>query len=79
MKTIVQTETEVRESEEPIMFQGFLLDADDDFYFLGSTPNEVCSAIKKDELGSIHIASNYSVYDEVLDQMEEPVDDKDIN
>jgi len=79
VKQIEQTEDSVREINEPIVFQGFFLDADDSFIFLGDTPDEVCSAIKRDEITSIHIAKPQNIFDDVLDSMGEPEDETDIN
>ena len=78
MKQILQDDHQTQEQESPVMFEGWLLDVDDYYYYLGDTPDEVCSAIDKTEFGSIHIVKEANLYDDILDSMDEP-ESKDVN
>lgn len=79
VKQVEQNDEMVKELNEPVVFEGYLLDVDDTYLFLGDNTNEVCSAIKKEEVSSVHITKSISIFDDVLDSMGEPEDDKDIN
>lgn len=79
MKRMEQTEEHVKEIDEPVVFEGFLLDMDDEFLFLGDSPHEVCSAITRKDVNSIHILKALDIFSDVLDSMPEPTDDSDIN
>ena len=39
----------------PVICEGFLLDADDEFFFFGTTPDEVTDAIRRSEIVRIFL------------------------
>lgn len=76
MFTIVNEENdEVLTSHKvPVTIDGYILDIDEDYYYLGTTPHEINKAIKKDVVIFIGIVENKNVYDEILDSLQEPED-----
>lgn len=52
----------------PLVMEGYLLDMDDDFYYLSDDANSICRAIRKDDLSAIEIANTKTVFDELLKQ-----------
>lgn len=58
--------------ESPLVFEGFLLDEDKDFYFLGMSPDEVQHAVKKICVKHISIVPTRSIYDDLLESLPEP-------
>lgn len=46
----VESEEGTAHSDTPLVFQGYLLDKDDEYYYLGSTPDEVNCSIRIDEV-----------------------------
>lgn len=61
-------------------FNGFLLDQDDEYCYLGETGNEVSSAIKKDSIRFIQVISPRNELDEILDSLpDNPEKDNEVN
>lgn len=56
--------------EGPLRLQGFLLDEDDKFYYLGGSPDHVTDAIKKVAVKHIRIVPLRTKADEIFDGME---------
>lgn len=52
-----------------VMLAGFLLDEDDEFYFLGQTPDDVFCAVKKDEIAALMLGEEGI---ELMEQIEVP-------
>ena len=46
----------IESAEIPVTMTGFLIDADNDYYYLGNTPDEVLTAIKKEMINQISLA-----------------------
>jgi len=46
----------IESAEIPVTMTGFLIDADDDYYYLGNTPDEVLTCIKKGMINQISLA-----------------------
>lgn len=74
----VELEDEVVQIDIPNTFDGFLLDADEEYYYLGDTPHEVSKVVRKEQCVAIEIAKLKTKYDEILDEMDD-VEDKDYN
>lgn len=51
----------------PVIVQGYLLDIDDDFYYLADDGNSVSRALKRSELCVIEIAKTKTLFDEILE------------
>lgn len=54
---------------------GFVLDADDEFYYLGDTPEEITQAIRRDKVFYIQILQPINPYLEKLKSLEIPEDE----
>lgn len=63
-------------SEVPIILQGYILDTDKDYYFLGETSEEITSAIKKENVKYIKIINEEDPLKEALTQWEVPTEEK---
>lgn len=75
-----QTEDGVEEQTQPIVIQGFLLDMDDEFFYIGEVSNEVDRAVRKEFVNAIEIADeNESTFDSILEHVEAPEDSKKYN
>jgi hypothetical protein len=79
IKTQIDTEEGIALQESPLSIQGFLLDEDDKYYYLGSGPGEIEHAVKIENVKAIGIAKVKSVYDDVFDAMPDPEKDEEIN
>lgn len=75
----VDSEEGVHQIELPLMLDGYLMDMDDEYYYLGEDPKSVSKAVRKDQILSIEIESMKTVYDQILDEMDSPIEDTDIN
>lgn len=53
----IQTEESVTQQEHPIVFEGYLLDVDDDYYYLGDTDQAIDRAIARRETVGIAISA----------------------
>ena len=65
-----ETENGIIEGSGPASIKGFLLEFDDDYYYLGDDPNSVNKVIKKEGVWYIEIVENKSQYDQILDDMQ---------
>lgn len=74
----LQLEEETVQVDIPNTFDGYLLDVDDEYYYLGETSKEISKAVRKDQSISIEIAQLKTAFDAILDEMDEP-EEKDIN
>lgn len=62
-----------------MMVQGYLLDMDNDYYFIGHNEFEVSAAIKKDNVSFISISSKVDPNVELLENMPVPDDEYENN
>ena len=76
---MVQTEEGIVEESIPLVFQGYMLDMDDEYYYLGETQREVNRAIKKTSVNAIEIADQHDEFSEILDKAEVPSNKKNYN
>jgi hypothetical protein len=51
---------------------GYLLDLDDDYFYIGPTADEINAAIKKDNVFSIQIMPKKDKYSDLLDDVPRP-------
>ncbi len=56
----------------PVLFEGILLDHDNDYIYLGESINEITSAIKKSSIVHIHVKEESNVLDEIFNSMPDP-------
>ena len=59
-----------------LVIQGYLLDYDEDYYYLGEGPLAVTSALKRELVGFVTIINKVDPGIEVLQNMPEPTDDE---
>lgn len=67
------------ESEATIKLEGYLLDADDTYYFLGDDDQEIVHSIKKDRVIWINIKTIESEYQTILKDMDIPQKEEEKN
>ena len=63
------------DTEAAIKIAGFVLDADEEYYYLGDTPDEITQAIRRDRVIYIQILEPVNPYLEKLKQLEIPEDE----
>jgi hypothetical protein len=62
----------------PVVVNGFLLDIDDDFYYLSDNGTEVSKAVRKDGLIIIEVAKQKTPEEEILDNLTRPITDDEV-
>lgn len=60
----------------PIFYEGILLDYDNDYYYLGRTPQEVTQAVKKDTVAHIMVTEERDIFKQILEELPEPEKDE---
>jgi hypothetical protein len=63
----------------PLVIQGYMLDIDQDYYYIGANALEVSSAIRKTDVAYIQILKEADPTLEVLENMPMPDDEHDAN
>lgn len=74
-----QNDVQTLEQNAPMIARGFLLDADNNYLYLGDNPLEVSQAISKARVTMVQIERKKSKYEELLDEMGDPNKKEDIN
>src|SRR5277367_5983360 len=69
-----ETEDRRVSNHSPASIQGFILDLDPVFIYLGKNPHEVCMCLRRDSVLYIEVLVDKSPYDEMLENF--PVPDK---
>ena len=64
-----QTETQTVEQTSPMVVQGYLLDHDDKYFYIGDNSLEVSQAIAKKNVVLIRIEKKKSKYEKLLEEM----------
>lgn len=59
-----------------IYIEGFMMDQDDDYYFLSTETEEIDLAVRKSQVTSIHTIKQKDKYDTMLDELEIPNEDQ---
>lgn len=59
--------------------EGYLLDEDEEFYYLGLSANEITTAIRKGAVYSIQVIGAMDPVRELLDSMPLPTKQEDVN
>lgn len=75
----IQTEEGTVEETAPMVFQGYMLDMDEEYYYLGETQREVSRAIKKVSVNAIEISDHKDEFTDLLDKAEAPSNKKNFN
>lgn len=52
----------------PLSVQGYILDMDDDFLYVGETPLEIKFAVKREDVRYLEIIEPKTIFDHMLDQ-----------
>jgi hypothetical protein len=63
------------DQENAIKIAGFVLDVDDEYYYLGDTPEEITQAIRRDRVIYIQILEPINPYLDALKELEVPEDE----
>lgn len=63
------------DSEAAIKIAGFVLDADDEFYYLGDSPDEITQAIRRDRVIYIQIMEPFNIHLNALKEFKIPDDE----
>lgn len=63
----------------PLFYEGILLDYDNEYYYLGETPNEINQCIRKEPVLAIKVREEVDELKEFLDQLPVPQKKEDIN
>jgi hypothetical protein len=74
----VQTEEGTLEETSPLVIQGYMLDMDDDFYYLGETAEEI-RAVRKTTVSAIEITKPQDEFSDILDSVKTPENKKGYN
>lgn len=74
-----QNEEQIVTQEIPVIVEGFLLDLDETYFYLGSSPDAVEHAVKNDSIIHIAIVNPKSELEEYLDSVEIPEDKESFN
>ncbi len=72
IKTQESTEESVFERNQHILLEGYLLDRDKYYYYMGNTSKEITHAIKRVRVIFIEILPIKNQYDDLLDHMPDP-------
>lgn len=68
----VQSESQTLEQNAPMVAQGYLLDADGTFLYLGENPLEVTQAVARNRITMVRVERKKSKFEEMLDDMGDP-------
>lgn len=74
-----QNEVQTLEQNAPMVAQGYLLDEDDNYIYLGENPLEVTQAVAKSRITMVRVERKKSKFEEMLDEMGDPNKREDIN
>jgi hypothetical protein len=59
------------QKSKPLVSTGYFVDEDEHYVYLGVSPSEVMSALKKEHIVEITISKPYDKYDAALDRFED--------
>ena len=74
-----QNEDSVITSNEPLSIQGYLLDIDDEFYYIGSTPDGMSAVIRRENVMLMTITEEENLLEDILNSMDVPTNKEEIN
>lgn len=55
--------------EHPLIVEGYMLDSDDTYIYLGSSPDQVSQAIKKDKIVFIQVLDKKDSLSDIMDSL----------
>jgi len=56
----------------PLVLVGYVLDRDDEFLYMGDTPDQIVGGIKRCDISYIKIIQEQNPYDEIMDSTPDP-------
>lgn len=59
----------IKTIQQPLTIEGFLIEADDDYYYLGLSPQVISKAIHKSQIVQIEIINPTKEEDELLNEI----------
>jgi len=77
MTDTIETEEGISTSSAPLLTEGYLLDYDDNFYYLGQSPDNVTTAISRHTISQVQSGMEQparNVFDEILESMPDKPD-----
>lgn len=74
-----ESDTRLIESTAPASIKGYLLEFDDEYYYLGNEPNAVNRVIRKTDVSYIEIVDEDSAFEKILDDFPIPEDENESN
>lgn len=78
----LETEEGIANTSQPMIVEGFLLEFDDSFLYLGTGPGNVTHSVSKRCVSIVQVGEEQkagAMYDEILEAMPDPEKDGDIN
>lgn len=63
----------------PLAVQGYMLDADDKFYYIGKNPLEIASAVNKNDVAYVCVIDNIDPAVQILENMPVPEAEEETN
>ena len=70
---------DITEENTPLTVTGFVLDIDDEFIYLGEDPHQISKAVNRESVEYVEINNPTSPFDDILDQLGDKPEEKDIN
>ena len=74
-----QTETEIETQESPIMLDGYLVDMDDKYFYLGMSPDTITCAIEINTVAFLQILQELNPLENILDNLPDETDPDKMN
>lgn len=69
---VAEVDSNVLNESSPIVVRGYLLDTDDEYYFLGSDGVNITTAIKRKNVIAISLYQEKSMYEELFENLPVP-------
>lgn len=63
------TSTANEDSLTPLIVEGYLLDSDENYVYIGSTPDQVYQAVKKDRIVFIQVLDKRDALSDIMDSL----------
>lgn len=80
LRQSIQTPDNVRTIHSPVLVEGYLIDEDDLFYYMGEDPGTIYKAVAKRTIVMVEIIDPHAdMADALNDSVATPTDDKGIN
>lgn len=79
-KNSVNLGNNIKSVQSPMVIGGFLIEEDDEYFFMGYDPDLICIAVKRNQVVVMEIVDqNAEIAHQLDDAVETPLDDTGIN